>query len=863
MHSAERKDQHMFIDLKTKYLGLPASMPWPSIPGTRFPWSHMCDIDRDGRDEVVAYSPFSGGRLTGALGLMSYFEYGAIAPEWQGSPQPQQLLATSVIPGAATPASQLCQGCFRQKGCSELLTLDGNQILSLMRWFDTNEIPGQLAGLVPYWQTAGYVYNGSGQEGAPNWPLASTDSFYIGDVDGDGLDEIVAWDGGANLALLKWNGTDIRLTWISSGGVIPGATGQWPWTLGASNRFYVGDITHYTTIGNGRADIMVYDGASLLALLRWQPDTGFELFWETDGTIYSDTGGQNWGLSANDWFHIADIDGDGRNEIIAFVGYSMSGSLAGIRWNGTDLRVLGMNANGAISQSQNPENVGWVLTDSQINYVADVEKSGQAVIVAFQPVSTENGMAGIVGLLRWTGPSTAFEVDFAANQGGGCMLTNPDTGLAWSIGADNIFTCADVDGDGIAEVVIQSDSGSGVALVKWNGAALIPLWSYFTSESESSVPLPGWGMNVIAAAPATAFTLPPDGTPQYEIFQQASNSLTSGSTNIYSQFPLITESGPIDSWAAETSAAIADLGFSQPQYYWPWMKDYANQIPVMLDVLTQIETALTGVQQAYGFLDDMKGVGGLLASVANQQDMDLGTVQDNMIVLPPDSSTGNYWFGQILDAVLWGAAAAPVGPGGQVVLAVAASLFGSLLASPSISPQGPMSYETLKTTIVDQNYSEASAAAEQVYQTLSTDPVKLGLLVPLLENVWPWTATTASTLAAATSNFNRIYFYQYLMPQVFVILQWFDSPLNVPWRWDDYIPLKRDPISVPCGAWWSFEAEDGNYNVFVLAQQGSTVDNLSFPQQVLTDDIFGTLAVSAASFVNGADGWSLPTASAY
>ena len=192
------------VDLQAKYLALPASMPWPSIPGTRFPWSHMCDLDRDGRDEVVAYTPNAAGLAGGSLGLLSYFEYVAIAPEWKGAPQPQQLLATAVLPGAATPASRIHQGCFREKGRSELLTCDGAQTLSLSRWFYTDEIPGQLAGLVKYWSTTTYVYDESGQPGAPKWTLAGDDSFYVGDVDGDGLDEILAWDGNANLALLKW-----------------------------------------------------------------------------------------------------------------------------------------------------------------------------------------------------------------------------------------------------------------------------------------------------------------------------------------------------------------------------------------------------------------------------------------------------------------------------------------------------------------------------------------------------------------------------------------------------------------------------------------------------------------------------------
>jgi hypothetical protein len=192
------------------------------------------------------------------------------------------------------------------------------------------------------------------------------------------------------------------------------------------------------------------------------------------------------------------------------------------------------------------------------------------------------------------------------------------------------------------------------------------------------------------------------------------------------------------------------------------------EIPDLIAVLTPIQAALVGVLQAYGFLNNMTGTVSLLNSVSYQQDKDLGKVLGNMVVEPTDSTVG-YWSGQIVDAVLWGVAAAPLGPAGQVVGAMAASLFGSLLASQSISPPGPLSYSEFKSTIVDQDYADATKAVAAVYQSLSTDPVKLSLLAPLIENVWPWTATMAQTVADATSDYNRIFFYQLLMPKVFVI----------------------------------------------------------------------------------------------
>jgi hypothetical protein len=85
--------------------------------------------------------------------------------------------------------------------------------------------------------------------------------------------------------------------------------------------------------------------------------------------------------------------------------------------------------------------------------------------------------------------------------------------------------------------------------------------------------------------------------------------------------------------------------------------------------------------------------------------------------------------------------------------------------------------------------------------------------------------------------------------------------LNAPWVWiiEPNSPPLQDPIGTPSYCYWSFDAGGGNYNVFALAQQGSSASDLSYPQELLTNDIFGTLSVSVTAFLNGQNGWSLPT----
>ena len=769
-----------------------------------------------------------------------------------GPPEPQQLLTTTVIPGAATPASQIRQGCFREKGRSELLTFDGNQSLSLSRWFHTDEIPGNLAGLTTYWSTWQYVYNVSGPS-APNWPLASTDSFYIGDVDGDGLDEIVAWDGSANLALLKWDGTDIRLNWISGGGSIPGAAGQSSWSLGTSDRFYVGDIT-----GDGRADIMAYDGGATLALIRWT-GVGFELFWETSGAIYSDTGGQNWGLGASDWFHIADIDGDGQNEIIAFVGYPMSGTLGGIRWNGSDLRVLGMNVDGLVFSSQNPQDVAWLMSERQLNYVAAIEKTGQAVILAFQPVAVLNGLAGTVGVLRWTGASTGFEADFVATQGDGCVLTNPETGLVWSIGGDNIFTCADVDGDGVAEVIVQSDSAAKVGLLAWNGSALVPLWVYSTA-GQNATPLPGWGLNVIANAPSTSFAYPSTDA-QKQIYQKASTSITGSSSDVYNELSVNngTEGSNFGSWAAAAEYGLGLVGQTSPPYPWAWMSGYD---PSDLNaVLTPIVSALRGGGQAYGFYDDMTGTGSLLALISSQQTTDLGTVKSNMVVYPPEFGVGPL-----------------LGRPGSGRRALGRRRCAHRTGGPDHRRRGSLAVR-LASGLHERRKPSGAAELERcrsLYQQMLRRRGRAsggGVPNPLRRprQAGPDRSAAGKYLALVcgyrSDGRGR---HQRRQPALFLsdahAAEFRDLPMarfesELPVGLDTILPGAR-PASVPRHAvllLLEFRRRRRQLQRLRPRPAGFVADDLSYPQQALTNDIFGTLGVSVEAFLGGADGWSLPT----
>jgi hypothetical protein len=83
-------------------------------------------------------------------------------------------------------------------------------------------------------------------------------------------------------------------------------------------------------------------------------------------------------------------------------------------------------------------------------------------------------------VLKWNG--TALAPIWASPS----PLVGPAGG--WRRGKDS-FIAADVDGDGRVEIVIANKSDGWTGVLKWNGAALAPIWA---SSSPLNGPLGNW-----------------------------------------------------------------------------------------------------------------------------------------------------------------------------------------------------------------------------------------------------------------------------------------------------------------------------------------------------------------------------------
>jgi hypothetical protein len=67
--------------------------------------------------------------------------------------------------------------------------------------------------------------------------------------------------------------------------------------------------------------------------------------------------------------------------------------------------------------------------------------------------------------------------------------------VGWNRSPDDIFTAADIDGDGKVELIVTNNKDRWTGVLKWNGSALVPIWM-------SPSPIGGWnrGTDVFVAA---------------------------------------------------------------------------------------------------------------------------------------------------------------------------------------------------------------------------------------------------------------------------------------------------------------------------------------------------------------------------
>ncbi len=815
-----------------KLLQLPATFAWSVDPGHLSTIGCCADIDGDGRDEFIVSSAQATSPVA-CLSVLSYVQPNELDSGWSGN----------------------------------------QQSMLIVQWSSSAGIPN-------------WMYPPS-----PAPQSCSNFSFWSADVDGDGIQEIIAFFPGytgasASLGVLKWDNNSLRCVWQTIG-VISGIPGTHSCPLAPGLRLY----PMHSPAGEGGDRILFVQPVSglgtLVGLMEWKAGA-FSSVWLNNGSIPGAGNVPAWTLGPVDQFAVADVDGDREDELILLVpSYvdkvnPLNPALAMAKWSGGVLSVIW-------HVSSSAGNAPDYVTQSASLLVADLDGTGVAKVII--PMAEYKGMV----VTEWGAPATL-------NVIWRCGLTVPgiDGAQDWEVnaggffGASDAFSVANLDGAGDALFIVQATNSGSAGVLKWQNEGLYCVWqgtangwslSYFnqhfparldgpgevllafapgasiglltwssknlTCLYQSQYYVSGWNLNLLAGLPATPFT-PFTGT-QLQLYQQLCMSLIPPALgvddqtgDIRYQYGNLTNADTFSGWATQIKDMMPLPGYTQ--------EDWEAVAPVI-----SAEAGWVGTM--YGFSADMVG---LATAINIQQDKDLNHCFGNLTLDPVTSPAPvPYWAGAVIDAALWGLAATPLGPEVQVGLALAASLFGSFVGQPSSGgpPTTVVEYRDFKTT-VDTLFSDALNGTYLDLQTVITDPVKLRATGRLAEGPWYWGITDNEVVAANGTNPNRIMFYQMLMAVEFSLFVWTNAKENYPaHRWLDWSGgHELTPIDAPSWAWWSLPNADGTYTVSLLAQGtitegGQGVNLVAFPIQALMTDLFTNLQVQPADMTFQRFGW--------
>lgn len=138
----------------------------------------------------------------------------------------------------------------------------------------------------------------------PGHFMTSSDKYYVADFNGDNKEELVLFNPNSKVTrMFKSSGSSLSKTkeYFAS---LPG------WTSKPGDKYYIADIN-----GDGKDDLYVFNGTN------WGPE--YLLLLRSDGTQYKYIKRYNdalpgWNMNNRDKFYVADINGDGKDDLYVF-----------------------------------------------------------------------------------------------------------------------------------------------------------------------------------------------------------------------------------------------------------------------------------------------------------------------------------------------------------------------------------------------------------------------------------------------------------------------------------------------------------------------------------------------------------------
>lgn len=238
---------------------------------------------------------------------------------------------------------------------------------------------------------------------------------YAGDFDGDGRDDLLVHND---------NGTMIYRSDGAQLDVVFSSLAVFKWAFRAGDKFYVGDFD-----GDGKDEAAVFNGSDwampYLGLLAGDGSDGLLAIARYDGEL------PGWQLREHDTFFVADLDGDGRQDLFVFNGADWPAPRLGM------LRSTGTGLTAATTYDTNLP--GWAMRPNDRFLVGDFDGDGSDDLWA---VNTLDWAVPYLGMLRSTGAGLTMSRLYAGTLPG------------WTMAAGDTYYVGDFDGDGQADLFV-------------------------------------------------------------------------------------------------------------------------------------------------------------------------------------------------------------------------------------------------------------------------------------------------------------------------------------------------------------------------------------------------------------------------
>ncbi|WP_051909764.1 FG-GAP-like repeat-containing protein [Neorhizobium galegae] len=236
---------------------------------------------------------------------------------------------------------------------------------------------GQADGTFGAWYTASSGYLGSDPNGGGGgWYSTTLYPRYIGDVNGDGRDDIVAFGSQQVMVALATAAGTFSAPTAALTGYFVSSVG---WNDSTKWLRRIGDVN-----GDGRADIVAF-GADGVQVALGKADGTFELpIVGLAGMFGHSAEAGGWASASQGPREVADVNGDGRVDIVAFGANGPEVAFGKADGTFSDVYYGLFNTFGSSTAAG-----GWTNDSGNPRLLGDVDGDGKADIVAFNPTLVE------------------------------------------------------------------------------------------------------------------------------------------------------------------------------------------------------------------------------------------------------------------------------------------------------------------------------------------------------------------------------------------------------------------------------------------------------------------------------------------